>query len=505
MIYSYDLEQQLISGLLKHPDFYPEIAPVISAEDFFSENSSVNKTLFSLLKHGFDNGEVLDYVVLSERIKSLGISFEDNINIADYIKSLSLRKINKDGLLTVVKELKKLSIRRELFYASVSLSKQIKGLDSEKSYSEIISLVDSTLNEKINLYNNGDQDPENIFEDMPLIIEDLGENPPDNAGALGPHPRVNELYGSLLRPGNITVIVARSGVGKTTFTLDFTTKASVSSGIPVLHLDNGEMSKEELVMRQCAALSGVSVSLLESGAWRKNKEAVNKVRAVWPKIKNYKFYYYNVGGMGVDEMISIIKRFYYSKVGRGNLMFLSFDYIKTTFEKSNNKNEWQVVGEMVDKFKKLIQSEILSDGKPLISLITSVQSNRSGITTNRSADSIVDDESIVSLSDRITQFSSHLFSLRPKTLDELDSEGDFGTHKLTCLKYRHLGENIHRATQPVRMEDGSLKRNCIHVKIDNFDVVEIGDHQDMIESRSGLTATADQLESVLETPDLESL
>ena len=56
---------------------------MISAEDFFSENSSVNKTLFSLLKHGFDNGEVLDYVVLSERVKSLGISFEDNINIAD--------------------------------------------------------------------------------------------------------------------------------------------------------------------------------------------------------------------------------------------------------------------------------------------------------------------------------------------------------------------------------------------------------------------------------------
>ena len=204
-------------------------------------------------------------------------------------------------------------------------------------------------------------------------------------------------------------------------------------------------------------------------------------------------------------MISIIKRFYYSQVGRGNPMFLSFDYIKTTFEKSGNKNEWQVVGEMVDKFKKLIQSEILDGGKPLISLITSVQSNRSGITTNRSADSIVDDESIVSLSDRITQFSSHFFSLRQKTLDELDAEGDFGTHKLTCLKYRHLGENVHRATQPVRMEDGSLKRNCIHLKIDNFDVSEKGDHQDMIDHRSGLTATADQINTPQEAPDLDEL
>ena len=46
---------------------------------------------------------------------------------------------------------------------------------------------------------------------------------------------------------------------------------------------------------------------------------------------------------------------------------------------------------------------------PVIPMITSVQSNRSGITNNRNAQNIVDDESIVSLSDRITQFCSHMF------------------------------------------------------------------------------------------------
>jgi hypothetical protein len=266
--------------------------------------------------------------------------------------------------------------------------------------------------------------------------------------------------------------------------MDFCTKVSIAEDMPILHLDNGEMSKEELMMRQCASLSGVPLNLLETGQWRRaGSSVVKKVRQVWEEVKGYKFYYQNVGGMNVDSMIQLIKHFYWSEVKRGNPMILSFDYIKTTAESSKNKSEWQVVGEMVDKFKRLIQRELTVDGEPLVSMITSVQSNRQGITTNRNADSIVEDESIVSLSDRITQFSSHLFALRQKTLDELAEEEGAGTHRLTCFKYRHLGENVHRAIQPVRMPNGDLKRNFINLNFENFNITEVGDLQDMVEAQ----------------------
>jgi len=242
------------------------------------------------------------------------------------------------------------------------------------------------------------------------------------------------------------------------------------------------MSRDELMMRQCASLSGVPLNLLETGKWRRaGKEVVERVRSVWKKVSSYKFYYYNVGGLSVDNMINIIKRFYYSKVKRGNPLIISFDYIKTTAENTSKKAEWQVVGEMIDKFKRLIQKDILFNNEPQLSLITSVQSNRYGITTNRNSDNIIDDESIVSLSDRITQFSSHLFSLRQKTMDELASEEGFGTHKLSCFKYRHLGENYLRALQPVRNSDGDLKKNFINLDFNNFNIEEKGDFQDFVD------------------------
>ena len=70
-------------------------------------------------------------------------------------------------------------------------------------------------------------------------------------------------------------------------------------------------------------------------------------------------------------------------------------------------------------------------------------------------------------------------------MDELAEEQNlFGTHRLTCFKYRHLGENVHRAINPVRMPNGTdLRRNFINLNFENFDISEVGDLQDMVEAQ----------------------
>lgn len=480
-MHSYELEQQVIAGLLNEPSTYNAISPFISSSDFVSD---INNTVYSFIRDSYERSETLDPIILAEKINLSGISFEDNINISDYLYSISLRRATEESTISSAKELGKLSARRNIRDAGLSLAKKMESLSADSEISTIFETAESIFTKTIDSYVNQSNGPSNIFEEMVEIIEHRGNNIITDFGPMGPHSRLNELYGSLLRPGNITTIVARSGVGKTQFVMDFCTKLSLKNNIPVLHLDNGEMSKTELICRQVSALSGVPIRLLETGEWREaGKEIEDKVRAVWKVVKNYQFYYDNVGGMSVDKMIQKVKHFYYSIVGRGNPMILSFDYIKTTSESMQNKPEYQVVGEMVDKFKRLVQTDITYNDEPMIAMITSVQSNRTGITNNRRADSLVEDESIVSMSDRITQFSSHMFGLRQKTMDELAEEDGFGTHKLTCFKYRHLGENVHRALQPVRLPDGDLKRNYINLTIENFNVTEVGDLQDMVNSQ----------------------
>ena len=486
MIYSYELETQLLAGLLKYPEKYLEISAFISEKDFWNEGSKINRTLFKVLKQAVENGETIDDIVLTQRVKSLGISFEDNIDPLDFIQSLSLRKISKETVLSTAKELKKFTMRREIYSCCSDIGKKMRSMPSSTDYAGIIQTADEIYNGQINLYETGVDKPINIYEKMEDLIEERGNNPIDQFGYEGPHPKLQGMYGSLLRPGNITVVVARSGVGKTQFCLDFTTKACARYNLPLLHFDNGEMSEEELISRQCAALSGVPLYLIESGNWRKAGESiVEKVRSVWDKVKKQKLFYYNVGGMNVDAQINLLKRFYYSEVGRGNPLIFNFDYIKTTYENSsNNKSEHQVVGELVDKYKKCIQREIVSDAGPCISMFTSVQSNRTGIVNNRQSANVVDDESIVSLSDRITQFSSHMFILRNKTTDELQNEKGFGTHKLINVKARHLGRDVFSAINPVKMSDGSLKKNFVNLDFNNFAITERGDLRDIVDGLS---------------------
>ena len=483
-IYSKELEQHVLAGLIKHPLAYAEISIGIGDEDFYSEETKVHQTIFRVLRAALEADEKIDEVVLAQRVKQFNISFEDNVDTSNYIQSLGMRKISHDGLLTAAKELKKFTIRRELYENARKVAKKMQSVGSSYTFNEIIEAADKIYNEQIDLYSVERTVPENLFEEMEMVVEERGNNPISEFGLLGPHDRLNELYGSLLRPGNISVIVARAGVGKTTFCLDFITKVSESNDyIPVLHFDNGEMSKEELVMRQCAALSGVPLHLIETGEWRRNQECVDKIRNVWPKIKDFKFYYYNVAGMDIPSMLNVLRRFYYSKVGRGNQMLLSFDYIKTTNSTiQKGQAEWAVVGDMVTAFKNLIQKEIVSADGPTIAMITSVQSNRSGVTTNRRVENILDDESIVSLSDRIIQFCSPMFHLHSKTNEETQEEGAaFGTHVLSCFKHRHLGRNVHRALNLVELEDGSKRRNHINLDMSNFSIQEVGDLQDQVD------------------------
>ena len=83
MIFSCELEQQFLGALLNHPEKYIEIASFISTKDFVYD---ANGVIFSFLKSDYSEGNYIDDVILSERIKLSGISFEDNISIQSILK-----------------------------------------------------------------------------------------------------------------------------------------------------------------------------------------------------------------------------------------------------------------------------------------------------------------------------------------------------------------------------------------------------------------------------------
>jgi replicative DNA helicase len=493
MIFSYELEKKVLSGLLQHQHKWAEVSSFLKENDFYFVDSKVNVSIFKLIRNALDNAETIDDMIIIERLKQLKVSFPDSIDLSEYIISLAFYKITEDVFIASVKELKKFTARRAIYDSCKDIANFVKNTDPNLKYSEIVDEADKLYNKGVQGFESLDRGAVNLFDLAEPMIEERGNNPVTEFGLMGPHKRINEIYGSLLRGGNITIFIARAKVGKTSFCLDFSTKVSaMNNNVPILHFDNGEMSEEELIMRQMSAMTGLPMYLFETGKWRtstykgmSSQQVVELTRSTFKKLKGAQFYYENVAGLNAEEMVSLLKRFYYSKVGRGNKMIFSFDYIKSDFSNAGKGEGWMMVAKMVDRFKQCIHKELCFDGERPVSMISSVQANRQGITTRRAVEDIVEDESVISLSDSIVQFCSHAFLLRKKVAEELQAEdGRFGTHKLINLAARHLGEDAMAHLDPVTMPDGSKKDNFINLDFQNFSITEKGDLNDIVRAQS---------------------
>lgn len=461
MLQSLELERFTLSLILKNPVVLADFSSYIGEQDY---TNKFHKLLFSLLRKSINQGDKPDKLLLSEHIKNLNISLDSGLEPYDYIEALSNISIDEKNSKKLFEELHKLTVSRDICEIADRIKKTVTN-SKEKTVQEILALADAIYFERINL--SDIPEIENLLEDLQSIVEN---NKITEEFLLGPHPTLNDLYGSLLRAGNISTICARSGSFKSTFLLDYAYKTAEKYNIPVAHFDNGELTNFEIRMRLVAGLSGVPIHYIENGEYKKYPEMLKAITPIWERVKKQKYYYYSVGGKNTEDMVSALRRFYWAKVGKGGKMIFVYDYFKSYNDFNSNKSEWEMMGKIVTKFKDCITSEIP------VGMLAAVQSNRSGIVTGKTEDQIVTDESIISGGDRIVHYSSHVFVLKKKTLDTLDREhNQFGNCELVNIKARHLGKNVKRALTPVKLPNGKSKSNYLHLDISNFAVAEKGD------------------------------
>ena len=202
---------------------------------------------------------------------------------------------------------------------------------------------------------------------------------------------------------------------------------------------------------------------------------VEKVRAAWPKVKDYSYFHHHVGNKNVDQICSLIRRWHFKHVGRGEPCLIVYDYVKLTGEKvGNNWAEYQAIGDKIDKLKKIAE-EINAP------LLTAMQLNRSG-------ESATDDSSAIALSDRLQWFATFVAIFRRKTLEEIAVDGEqFGTHKLIPLKSRHQGQHAPGHQDLIRRSiNGKFRyvQNFLNFNVDNFRVDEQGSLIDIVNNEN---------------------
>lgn len=512
-LHDVNIEDDVLAGILAHPDFFlSEIDFILKDSDFYvTKNFFARKTIYQRMKSLLNGGNILNTPLLNHHLKDLNLTFKEDMTLSTYLDGLDIRSrdITEEAFKESAKVVVLLSTRRHFEKLGKEITDSAIKLDSSTSYDDLITNFDNIFHSKVDLLegaNNSGQAVK-LFDIMPdLVYERVNDRSIyEEIGPLGPHKSINTLCGSLVKDGQITVLCASSGVGKTQFTTHYCMNIAGKHGIPVLHLDNGEMTEEETVFRMLASYSGVPLYLIESGKWADNSESSTRIENALSKLNSgeIRYEYYNVGGKNIDEIIGYIKRYYFREIGRGNKLIIHYDYIKSSYElNSNYKSEFQVVGEIVDKLKTLVNNVLTHEGKPKTCVITSVQQNQKGVVGERNSENVVDDESTISLSQRIRQFCSHMLILRKKTVDELQQDPVFcGRHIMKVNKARNAGSDFNRLENDVNVPWlGRHKKNYINLEFDNFKIVDRGDLVDLVSQAEGIEELQSEGDPTLDLP-----
>jgi replicative DNA helicase len=480
---SLELEKTLLAGMIEYPKVYFRVSLFISERDF---STRLHKFIFKCISMLLESRASISNIIIADKVQSLNATFEDDISVIDYLDAITLVNSKEEHLIETARRIAIKTYLRSIWQKGQEISKYATET-SDDIFDDIVRSSDALYHKDDKYFNTNFTEAENIFEGMEDTIEEYGNNAGQEMGLKGPHEIMHNVFGSICRPSNITIFAARSGTGKTFWMMGYGMQLSNMHDIPILHLDNGEMSKEELQIRATATLSGVPSYFIESGQFRKNQAMFKKIKQIYPLVKKLKYFYYNVAGMSTEQILNYVRKFYFTNVGRGviNKTVIIFDYLKLGIERSNDES-WIKMGELLIKIKNFIRTEVP------VGIIAGLQTNRYDISTSKHSKDLTENESVLSLSDLIGQNASHVFHFRPKTSDELLNEDQkFGTYKLLCYKARHLGKDRHLFLEPTSFPDNTLRKFWINFKVENFNVKEEGSSIDV----------ANYLEDKLEVED----
>lgn len=470
--FNLDYEKNLIAGVLQYPEIYHEVF-LIKSSDF----SRTNQTIWELLSKTIQNAEVPTPLLLAEKLKNVGVTLE--IDIFDYLESLRILPIDKKGIFEIAKSIRRLSLLRLINGNCDKLKAELVHL-KDAPIGDIFKALSENLGNSLMTIESDGGEPINLYDGLEEFIENKGEDQTE-IGYTMPFPLWDEYFGPL-RKKNVYNFAARAGSGKSTFLSyvgdSVANDCNPGKNIKVLFLDT-EMDESDQRIRIVAARTKCPYHLVDTGKWRNDPDWMPKMREGLKKLKdqNRNMWFKQVASMGIDDLVNYVKRWFYKQVGVNGNALIVYDYMKVLKSDGDGKTqEWQLALQKMQKLKDLANDL----NAPLL---TAIQVLRSGSTTNKSSDDVVDDESVISISGRLDWLVAFNAILRKKAHDEMALHGEeFGSHAMIPLKARYQGRTAqghHDLVKVVEKGKVKYKTNFLCYDIDNFSVEEVGDFRNI--------------------------
>lgn len=337
-------EQGVLGGMLMNNNAIADAIAVLTGEDFYRPQ---HKLIYETIVDLFGSGENADIITVSAQLDNYNRL--EYVGGATYLHTLVSKTPTSANLTYYAGLVREKSLLRQLVQAGTRIVQYgYAGLEGD----EVSSVIDRAQQEVFGITNTtlttdysrvGD-----LVEEVAQEIDDL-TNGEGEAGIKTGFYDLDDLTNGLAG-GQMVIIAARPGVGKSTLALDFMRSCSMKQNLPSV-LFSLEMSKSEVMMRVFSAEASVPLSKMRGG--KMEGSDWQQLNAALPTIQDAPLYIDDSPNLTMMEIRSKARRLK-QEVG---LRMVVVDYLQLMSSGKRVESRQQEVSEFSRQLK-LLAKEI---------------------------------------------------------------------------------------------------------------------------------------------------
>ena len=306
-------EQSVLGAMLLSKDAIGEVTEILKGRDFYRP---AHEYIYDAIMDQYGRGEPVDAITVADNLSKKGQinQIGGHIYLHELVSAVSVTA-NATYYAEIVRDK---AILRRLVDASMKISQM--GYQAE---GDVVNIVDAAQQAIFEVAENrASEDYQPLSELVEITLDEIEAL--DEHGQMSGVPTgfidLDHLTNGL-HPGQMIIVAARPGMGKSTLGLDFARAASIKHGLCSVFFSL-EMTKSEIVMRLLAAESGVPMSAIRKGEM--NEEYWSRISSKTAQVSRAPLYIDDSPNLTMMEIRSKARRL----KQRMDLKLIVIDYMQ---------------------------------------------------------------------------------------------------------------------------------------------------------------------------------
>jgi replicative DNA helicase len=429
-------ERALIAICLSKPDELIQATSAGLTPDMFAVDA--HKYIFMSMAYLVDKGEELDPIsIMNVYTDETATKSINEMGGLEYIEAMKNTPVASNTKM-FVEQIIQASARRAV-YEKAEQIKQRALKDQQSDLNGFLSQAENDMRD-IAIEFQVAQDVVKLGDGMGDRLKQRLLRPTDVLGLRTGWTAFDKASAGLVN-GELTIVGARSKVGKSTVLLNWCNKICIEDKVPTLYIDT-EMYQEEQEDKLLSLISGVDHEEIRNGMFGQDtfngkardtidKETgkvielgkISKVQKASKAINESPFYHVYLPNFTLEKVQALARKY---QIEHG-VKLIVFDYIKLPSSNANlGDKEFQALGYLTSGLKDLA-------GQLQVPIISAVQLNRGAV----GADEF--NEGMIAGSDRILFLANRVCFLRRSTEEEYAMTG--ATHQFK-IQAQRMGKEL---------------------------------------------------------------